>query len=239
MTISTSRNDELSVDQVCTSALQLAGLNPAGQTPQAREIGQARLFLDTVLKELQTAGRFGRSVTFYNLTLVAGTYKYALPADVLEMVGDTMFIPVGEDVEKAAGETLVQQQSRDAWQRNSAKDAVSQPTLYFFNKAQIPPEVWVWPIPDAANAGTLRVQYHRLTADTFEGASTVDLRQFWVKYLVYAVAEMLAEAGTLGSEKISRLHERAEQYLRKARGRANQGVDMQMSVAHGSGRRRR
>lgn len=238
MTIQSTRTEEPTVDKLCTSALQLAGITSAGQTPQERELGQARDFLQMSLKDLQNYGVFARSVEFHDVLMVVGTYKYAMPDYSLNVVGDAMYINANQtDLTKAAGETIVQKQSRDSWQRNSSKDATGQPTLYFLNREEVPMEVWVWPIPD--EAGTIRFQVEKRTADVSDGSATIDLQPYWDKFLAYTVAEMLAEAAGFDPAKLSRLANRAKQHRTQARQTANQGVSIQMSVAPGNNRRRR
>lgn len=238
MTISTSRDFEFTVDQICTMALELANVTSPTQRPQPLQLAQARRWLQTILKELQDNGQFARGVTFIEITCVAGTYKYDLPTDTLKLTGGGMYIPAGTvDLSKAAGETLIEEQSREEWQRNSAKDSQGQPTLYFQNRAEVPNEVWLWPIPN--EAGVCRFEQHVLIADVVNyGSATIDLKQFWMQYVQYRLAEMLAEGAGFDRKKISGLRDSAENYLSKARGRASQGINFQIRVAHGQQRRR-
>lgn len=237
MTIQDSRTQEFTVDEICTFSLQLAGLTAAGQNPQTNEIGQARIFLQMALKDLQNYGAFARNVNFIDVPMVIDTYRYDVPESTINIIGDAMYIRPGQPLTKAAGETIVQRQSRDNWQRNSAKDARGQPTLYFVNREESPIEVWVWPIPD--EAGTIRFQEHRMVADVSDGSSTLDFHQYWDKHIAYNVAEMLAEAAGFNADKISRLAKRSKEFRNMARQTANQGVPIQMSVAYNSHSRRR
>lgn len=233
MTIQTTRTDEPTVDQLCTSALEIAGIVSAGQSPQPRNLGQARTFLGICLKDLQNYGVFARDVTFVNVTMIVGTYKYDMPTDCIDVVSNAMYIAANQtDLEKAAGETIVSKQSRDSWNRNSSKNATSQPTLYFVNRAEVPMEAWVWPIP--TETGTIRFQYQRRTADVSDGSATIDAQPYWDKTLIYLTAEMLAEAAGFDMQKVSRLAKRAKSYRTMARATANQGVSIQMTVAPGS-----
>lgn len=240
MTVSSTRNFEFTVDQLCTDALEIANVTSPTQAPHEYQLAQARRFLQRVLKEVQDQGEFARSVTFIEITCISGTYKYDLPTDTLDLVGSGMYISASQtDLTKASGETLVQEQTRESWQRNSAKDAEGQPTLYFVNRAEVPNEVWVWPVP--VEAGTIRFQQHRMLADVVNsGSATIDLKQFWDQYCLHKLAEMLANAANF-PDKVKALGSTAEYYLRKAKGRANQAVNLQMRVGHQVGpyRRRR
>lgn len=238
MTIQSTRTNEFTVDEICKLALQVAGITAAGQSPHPRELGQAKDFLQLALKDLQNYGVYARDVEFIDITMIVGTYRYALPTSTIDLVGDAMYINANQtDLTKAAGETIVQQQSRDNWQRNSAKDATGQPTLYFINREEVPPQAWVWPIPD--ETGTIRFQQHRMVSDVSQGNATLDLLQFWDKHIVYNVAEMLAEAASFSADKISRLSKRAKRFRDMARSTANQGVPIQASVMFGNRSRRR
>ncbi len=238
MTIQPSRTNELTVDQLCIQALELSNVTSPTQVPQPAQLAQARGFLGNILKEQQAGGQFARAVTFIEVTMVTGTYKYDLPTDTLDLVGDGMYIPASEtDLTKASGETIVQEQTRQSWQVNSAKNATGQPTLYFINRAELPNEVWLWPVPD--EAGTIRFQQHQLISDVSDGSATIDLKQFWMQYCVYKLAEMLAEAASFPRDKISALRKYAKEYLRTAKGRANQAVNFNMQVGGYGTRRRR
>jgi len=238
MTIQSSRTDELTVDELCKQALELSNVTSPTQVAQPAQLAQARSFLGNILKEQQDTGQFARAVTFIEMTMVPGTYKYDLPTDTLDLVGDGMYINASEtDLTKASGETIVQEQTRESWQRNSAKNAEGQPTLYFINRAEVPNEVWLWPVPD--EAGTIRFQQHRLISDVSDGSATIDLKQFWMQYCVYRLAEMLAEAAGFQRDKISALRKYAKEYLRTAKGRANQAINFSIQVGHNSTSRRR
>lgn len=231
MTISSTRTFELTVNQLCIQALQLANLSTPLQLPQPSQLDQARSYLGNILKELQTRGEFARSMNMLEIPMVAGTFKYAVADEVLELVGTAMYIDASQqDLEKASGETIVTRQSRNDWQRNSSKDAQGQPTLYYYNRSLQPNEVWVWPIPE--EAGTIRFQQEVQLADVQDGSATIDLKPFWMQYCLHRLAEMLAEAAGFTNEKIGRLRRAAEEYLRSARGQANQGVDLQLRVGH-------
>lgn len=239
MTISTSRDFEFTVDQICTMALELANVASPTQRPQPAQLAQARRWLQTILKELQDNGQFARGVTFIEITCVAGTYKYDLPTNTLNLTGSGMYIPAGTtDLTQASGETLVEEQSREEWQRNSAKDSQGQPTLYFQNRALTPNQVWLWPVPN--EAGTVRFEQHVLIADVVNyGSATIDLKQYWMQYVQYRLAEMLAEGANFPRKKIDGLGGSAERYLTRAKGRANQAINFQIRVAHTGANRRR
>ncbi len=238
MTVSSSRTFELTVDAMCIQALELANVTSPTQIPQPSQLAQARGFLGNVLKELQTRGQFARNVTFIEITMIVGTFKYNLPTDTVDLAGDGMYINASEtDLEKASGETIVKEQTRQSWQRNSAKDAEGQPTLYFVNRALVPNQVWIWPVPD--ETGTIRWEQHRMLADVNDGSATIDIKQFWYQYCLYSLAKMLAEAAAFSREKIDGLGSEAQDYLKMARGLANQAVNLQMRVGHRYGNRRR
>lgn len=237
MTIASTRTEEPTVDELCIDALEIATITSAGQTPQPRQLGQARRFLQNVLKDLANYGVFARDVTMYELPLVVGTYKYDMPTYTVDVVSDAMYIDVGEtDLSKANGETIVEKQSRDNWQRNGAKGATGQPTLYFLNRAEVPAEVWLWPIPE--EAGTIRFQIQRKKADVSDGSTTIDMETFWDNCVIHLLAAMLAEAAGFNA-KANSLDRKASRMRTMARATANQGVNTQMSPAPGSYRRRR
>ena len=56
-------------------------------------------------------------------------------------------------------------------------------------------EIRVWPKPD--ENGTIRLRIHRIPFSSQTGTNTVDLRRYWMGYLVHALAYELMEDSKL------------------------------------------
>lgn len=239
MTIMSTSGTQRTIDEVARLAYVLAGLLEENQTLSAvGGGGLARLFLDTIIKDLQSKGITAKSSGFYLQTLTADTFEYAMPSNVLDVFGNAMYIDASEaDTTRASGETVITQMSADDWNEQSAKDATGRPIRYFTFRETNPPIVRLWPIPD--EAGTVRFQIHRHLADTTDGSATLDLEAYWVNQVIYQLAGMLAEAKTMPADKIGRLNGIARSKLADARAMSTSRTGSQMVVTHGSTRRRR
>lgn len=235
MTISTSRTFEFDVAAIVKLAYQTAGLLSIHQAVNAQQAQHGMDMLDLLVKSTQTMGLFAKTIAFYDLQLLAGVRSYPLAASVLEAQGDGSFIAVGQSLTAASGETPVKMVSREEWQALSAKDADGRPTMYFVDRTASEATVYFWPTPDAANAGTVRLQTHRLRADTREGGVTLEFEPYWQEYFVCALGAKLALTHSKNLGKVKFLEERADEYLERCRAQAQQRGSQQFVVAHMSG----
>lgn len=238
--VSTSRGRPFRIDTIVRRAYQLAGLLEVNQGEGSPEwLAKAELgrdLLDAIVDELQAEGLAARPIIFRNIVMQTGVFEYSIADDILDIIGDGMYIdPSNDDVEKAQGETLVKQIDREAWQRLSNKGAEGRPTLFLaLRNADF--VVRVWPVPSASdNDGQVRFQMHQFYADTAEGDKDADLRPFWNRYLFYALAHDLATANTLPVDHRSALNKRAEELKTKARMYANQRPSSYAHIQHPTG----
>lgn len=238
MTVMATSGTQKTIDEVCRLAYVLAGL--LEETQPLTMVGGgslARAFLETVVTDLQAMGISARASSFYNLTLTEGTSEYAMPAHVLDVYGDAMYIDASEeDVNAASAETIVIQRSAEQWNDPSAKDATGRPTTYFAYRVETPPSVRLWPIPD--EDGTIRFQIHRHLANCSDGSATIDMEIYWTGYFMYAVAALLAESKSMPDVKVHRLERIAAKKLRDARSMSTSRTGSQIRVTHSGGWRR-
>src|SRR5688572_31589440 len=103
-----------------------------------------------------------------------------------------MYIPEGETLDRASGETPIERIAAERWQILSAKNATGRPRMVFADRGGTVVTAKFWPIPD--EAGTVRLQVHELSADTLEGNKTVDAERYWAKYLLFELASYLCPA---------------------------------------------
>ncbi len=235
MTIATTRGTEMTVDQIVLRAYQLVGLINVAQgttSPQwEQRAGMGRVLLDTILDELQSEGVYARSVTFFDQPLVIGTSFYDMPSTAIDLIGDGMYIdPTNTDLTQASGETIVKQIDRSKWQQLSTKGASGRPTLYFPNRENTPIEVRLWPVPD--EAGHIRFQLHQAMADTLKGDVTIELRIFWIQYILFELAHQLALANSLDVARCSYFNKRAKEKKDRARAYANERTGGRIHMAH-------
>ncbi len=237
MTVMSTAGTEFTINELVRLAYVMAGLLEETQTlAQAGGGALGRQLLGLTVKGLQAKGITARASSFHEVTLTAGTYEYTMPAAVLDVYGDAMYIDASEDdVTQASGETTVTQISQDGWHQQSAKDATGRPINYFCYRVSTPPKVRLWPIPD--EAGTIRFIVHRHLADNSSGSATLDLEDYWCDFIVSDLAARLAEAKTMPRDKISSLKSDAREKLRDARSMSSSRTGSQMVVSHGYWRR--
>lgn len=235
MAISSSSTYEFPVSDIVKMAYQMAGLANAYQSLTAQQAQMGMDLLDLVTRSSQTMGLFAKAVQLYDLTLSATVRNYTLPATILDVEGDGAFIPVGQSLTAASGETPVRPVSRETWQGLSAKNATGKPIEYFTDKVNAQVVIYFWPTPDTANAGTVRLQTHRLRANTREGTATLDFEAFWQEYFVCELAARLAMAHSLNLNRVQFLKAEAQEKLERCRAQAQQRGSQQFSIGHMSG----
>lgn len=237
MTVASTTTRELTIGTIVKRSLQLAGLLSAQQDPQVDDAALGRDLLEALIDNLQTEGIFARSVKFRDVSLTVGVYRYTLTQDVLDVIGDGMYIMAGEtDATKADGETVVKQIRREEWHRLSTKAAQGRPTLFYCHRELSSVQVWFWPIPaDAPVSGIpakVRLQLHRLLADNNDANATPDLQRYWVSYMQWQLAHDLGSAKGLPIERLAYMAGQAKSYLDKCRGYANQRPGARAYIDH-------
>ncbi len=85
---------------------------------------------------MQAEGLRARAIDFKNVTLVSGTSDYVLTTDVIDVIGDAMFIdPDQVDVNHATGEVPIVAIGRDDWQLLSDKSMEGRPTMFYWHRS--------------------------------------------------------------------------------------------------------
>lgn len=232
MTVSAKVGRRLTVGTMLRRAAQLAGVLGSGQQLSAGDKEMARDHLELIIDELATEGVFARDIDFFVQNLVAGTFTYDMPTNYFDVIGDGMYIPAGTaDLTKASGETLVVQVTRERWHEISAKDAQSgRTTIFYTNRENDTTQLVFWPIPD--ENGYVRVQAQRFLSDCDDDNLTIDLQPFWMSFLLWELSMHIAESKSMPNDKIGRLRGKAEDFKKRARGKANQHPSTQMVVHH-------
>ncbi len=236
MTTATGRTRQMDIGKICLMGYRLPGLVNENQSLTDVKAVVAKDFLETIIDALQAEGLRARAIEFRNLTLVEGVNFYTLDTDLLDVIGDAMFIEADEtDLDQAAGETPLVMIGRDEWQLLSDKSATGRPTMFYVHKTASPPEVRLWPIPDAQSSGTIRFQIHRLAADSNNSANTVDLERFFTQYLIWELAHQLAAHNSLNMGRVNYFGSMARQKLEICKSYAGQRTNSQFVVRHRTG----
>ena len=245
MTINTSRTRELDIAKICQRAYQLTGLANESQNISSDKQSFAKDIIEMILDDLEAEGLRARAVAFEFLSLVAGQSTYTLDADVIDVVGEIMYqSPDSATAPPAArdqvnGEVPLIAISREEWQLQVAKGLTGRPLQYYAHRATSPVELRVWPIPSTSDAGYLRMQVHRLAADSNDGAKTLDLERYWSLYIVWELAHHLAVANSLNPGRVQYFEGIAQKHLEKCKSYSAQKAPARFVVAHSTGWNRR
>jgi len=213
MSVSTNQNFELTTDQLCRRAYQLAGLLEAGQVVQANDLALAHDLLGMELDALQADGVVLRTVERTTLALTSTTNpEYTLPAATIDVyVGNDNV--AGTIVPTQGNETLVRAISRQEYLQISNKLSNATPSLVYIEK-QGTTKVCFWPVPAVTNS-SFRYNRIRLPYDS-EGSKTLDLARRWQKAICYMLAWQLALAKSLPADRVSMLRSVGEEAKAKA-----------------------
>lgn len=237
MTISTSVTFEFNIAQIVRMGHVDAGLLSIYQSPNVQQMADGTDKLQRELNALQAKALFARVVDFFNLTpLVSGVDRYEMPAYVLDLVGNGMYVPPGESLTQSNAETLVKLITRSDWQEQSAKGAVGRPTLFYAHRTTSIVEARLWPVPGAGEAGgTIRFPFHRFRADAKDPNSTMDFERFWTDYLVANLSYRLAMSAGLSESRCAMLQADMASKLGDCRKYSMQRGDQRMVLRHRTG----
>jgi hypothetical protein len=143
------------------------------------------------------------------------------------------------DLDHAGGEIPLISVTREDWQLQVAKDATGRPLQYYAHRAASAVERRLWPTPTASDLGTLRMQVHRLAADSNDGAKTVDLERYWSLYLIWELAHHLAMANSLNMGRVQYFEGIALKHLEKCKSYSAQKTQSRFVASHSTGWNRR
>jgi hypothetical protein len=234
LTVSSTNTFEFKISGLALLAYRKAGVISIYQSMTDQQASYAYDELDLLVRSTQTMGLFAKVMRLDLVTLQTGVRNYTLDADVLDVDGDGAFIPVGETLTAANGETPVKPISRERWQ-GSSHGATGRPVEYFTDRTGSQVVLYLWPTPDASNAGTLRIQSHRLRANMRDGQATPDFEPYWQEYFVAALAQRIATSHSLALPRVSMLRQEAQDLLERCRGQSQQRGSQQFVLGHRSG----
>lgn len=234
MTIDTSRTTELDIGQIVLMGYRKAGLLNEHQDCSAPKLAAGKMLLETIVKELEIYGVTARSVVLERITVTASTNTYSLDASTFDVVGSAVWID-GDDPDPDHPQSVFPMTAVDREQRQTitSSAAEAQPTLFYVDKTTVPISVWLWPTP--VDAGYVRFQSRRLSADSTDTTKTPDLERYWAQYLIWELGHQLAVDNSLNMVRVSHLAGVAQQKLQYARAYSNPRGSFQMTLSHSTG----
>lgn len=219
MAISSTPSVPVSINGLILLAYKRAGLLPveaklsgANMIPK---LEHGRQLLDIMLDNLAVEGFTARTMSFYDLTIVAGQEQHTLPDSILDVHEDAMFIPSeNADTVKTTGEMVVKQIDLSTWQNLTNKGTMSpRPALYAAFRSGATVVIKFWPVPD--DAGTVRLKTVRLLGGNATGTNAPDLQRYWTKALVWLLAHDIAVDSSLPMDRCTYLLNMGEAEKRK------------------------
>lgn len=237
LTVSSTATFEFDIGAICLQAYRDAGLVSIHQGLTETQSSAARDLLQRIVNGSQAKGLFARVVEFYTVTLVTGTWAYTFPTNILDVLGDAMFIQAGMSVTappstSATNETVVQMVQRDRWNGISNKSATGRPTMYYPHRTASHVEARIWPVPSTTeNAASIRFQTHRFRADVRTATATVDYERYWTDYLILALGSGLARQHSL-MDRYGMLKREAEEKLEECKAYSKQRGPQRVTLGH-------
>lgn len=214
MAISTVPSTPISINALTLLAYKRAGILPvearlSGANMTAK-LEHGRQLLDLILDGLATEGFIARTMTFFDLPIVAGESQYTLPDSILDVHEDAMFVPdTNPDTVHTTGELVCKQIDLSTWQTLTTKGSIStRPQLYAAFRSGATPVLKFWPVP--SEAGTMRLKVVRLLGSNADGTNSPDLQRYWLDALVWCLAYYIAVDSSMPAEKIAFLSAMAE-----------------------------
>ena len=233
MTIAATRTYEFDVGGIIRQAYRDAGLLSEVQNCSQAQVTEGKDKLQRITTSAAVYGFLARVTDFYELPIVATIFEYSLPTYVADVWESAMFIAPGQDTTRASAEIMVEPRQREEWQTMGSKSATGSPSFYFPNRAAVPIQVKIWPIPGTnEDGGTIRFQVHKYRADTQLSTVTPDFEKYWVDYLVFELAARLALSNSLSMERFTALEGKAQVALRDAKSYSRQRGPQRFVYGH-------
>ena len=216
----------LTLSQLVRSVLRKCGVLAKGEDPAADDFTAVVQALNLTLKGFQSDGIYRWAIEEASFATVDGQARYVLPVDTLEVSqvrlrdanGDDYSIPMTDRYEWAAIPDRGRLQ--ESWL----------PTMCHFDPtvvtvgASTGPTLTFYEIPDAA---TYTIYYWKIRklADLVNLTDTPDVHQRWLDALIYGAAARYADEIPLELPRCQWLQQKADFYLRMARGGNSEPTD--------------
>ncbi len=232
MTIEATRTAEPNVGKILRRAARKANLiSEYQQNLPGTKQSEGLDILTNVVDQLEAEGIFARSMSTVDISLTANQSDYDLGESVLGIHGRPIYYSAGEDPDSSDEQTYMRMVRREEYYRLGRSAQTSDhPTIGFEDRQTTPIVLKVWQTP--SEAGTIRLQVHRLRADTTNTSSTMDFERYWNQYFVYAVAKEYAEEGGQSIQHVMFLGSEAERFKQMAKGRAHETPPRRFIMGH-------
>lgn len=230
MTANSTSTRQLDIGKLCLMALRHAGELSEYQQLDNEKSAAARDLLEVIVDDLQNEGVMLRAMSFETVQLEAGESVVSLPASVLRITGDAMYIQADEDPDAADAEMLVRKVSQQEWHEIGAKGAVAQPTIFCEQVSAEIVQARLWPVPH--EDGWVRFPVHRLLGDNDDSTKTPDLDRGASAFLLWELAHHWAASKTALVPRLGYLSGQAEKRRPRLRLGASQQANFIVGIEH-------
>ena len=125
---------------------------------------------------------------FYQISLLEGVDTYTLPARMIAIMASYITTAFGG----TSNDRIIWQISTFEWAALPDKTSQGQPTSMWYNRI-VPPEIKLWPVPDATGQYTLNLRICRQIQDVvIPGGVTLDLPYRWLDAFIAEMAYRLS-----------------------------------------------
>lgn len=213
MTVASTRDTKMTVDDVVLTAYKMAGLMDASATgsegDNAARLAYGRILLDSIVKEMGAGYRPAKHVVSEYLQLVTDQQAYTLDEGIIDVVGDAKYIYADDAATPSAAdsEIIVKQVNRSQFYLQTDHASSGHPRFFFADRGGDDYQITVYVYQRPSEAGVLHMNVHKSAADSTDGSATIDLDSAYNQYLLHQLGGQLL----MGSN-----HERAAVFLASA-----------------------
>lgn len=212
-----SSSFELNLNQLVATVLRKLGVLAQGDDPTPEQQEEAAQALNLTLKAFQNDGVYIWTFEDYNIMTADGVEVYVLPEDTLDIMNIRLRANLFDYPIRIV--------NRTEWANIPDRPKMKRlwlPQMAFFDaKVQTigtmtGPTLSLYFLPDGAYP--LFFQRIRKIADMVDGTDTPDVYQRWYDALIYGAAARLADEYSLELPRCQWLQNKADHYLKIARG---------------------
>lgn len=215
MATSNDTTYELTRDQIISAAMRKCGRLAKGQSPDATDLANAQIALNSLIAELQTLGMPLWARKNLTITLVAGNRLYTIGE------GQAIDTPFPLKIYGAWIETINGGAMREleaiAYKdfRNLNTETTGTPLLYSYQPQINKGTISLWPIPTSTDVSTysLQITYQSPFQGFTSASETPDFPQEWQNALIYNLAVLLAPEYGVPLDDRKELKQEAKMHL--------------------------
>lgn len=199
---------------LCTAALQLAGVSPVGEAPDATEMALAVAQLNWMLKAIEPEDALWLRAS-QTVALAADTASFALsgPARPVRVLSARYI-----DANSIA--LPMERMTREEYDALPIKTTKGIPTTFMVERAREQMTIYVWPVLAARTTETLNLTVIREIEDVTSADDTLDLPAEWYDAILYGLADRLCDFFGVADTRRAVIAGRAAEKMRDARAQA-------------------